>query len=592
MGKNKEMEILDQIKGAVVNGIQSLFDKTINENQIIHNETRKEFEGDLTIVVFPFVKLVGKSPIELGDQLGAYIQKEVDAVSSFNVVKGFLNLSFTESHWISEFKSMLANDQYGFGEAKEEKVMVEFSSPNTNKPLHLGHIRNNLLGWSTAALLEAAGHEVFRVQVINDRGIHICKSMVAWQRFGNGETPASSGLKGDHLVGKYYVLYSDEEKAQKAILVAEGKDKEEPEILSAARALLIKWEENDPEIRNLWKEMNGWVYAGFDASYKRLGISFDKNYYESETYLLGKELVEEGLKNDKFYKKEDGSVWIDLEDAKLDHKLVLRSDGTSVYMTQDLGTAHERYKDFGTKRMIYVVGDEQNYHFKALFEILKRLDAPFAAGLYHLSYGMVNLPTGRMKSREGTVVDADDLMEEVVKAAKVESEIRQEIEGLPEENKLSIWEKVGIGSLKYFLLRVQPQKSMVFNPEESVSLNGQTGAFIQYAYVRTKGIERKMKEIPNFENYEGLDPKELALLSMLNKFPMVIQNAAAKYDPAEMATYMYDLAKTYNKFYYDVKILKAPNQEALAFRFALNKFTGEIIERGMKILGIDMPERM
>ncbi|MEO1714242.1 MAG: arginine--tRNA ligase, partial [Bacteroidota bacterium] len=462
------MNFVHTLQEQAVKAVKALYNVDFDPNKLIINPTRKDIEGDFTLVVFPFTKIAKKGPEQVANELGTHLAEALTEVESFNVVKGFLNFTLTNHYWMYFLTEVNQNENFGKGSAKNKKVLVEYSSPNTNKPLHLGHIRNILLGWSVSQVLEAAGYEVIKAQIINDRGIHICKSMIAWQKFGNGETPTTSGMKGDHLIGKYYVKYASEEKAQKAELVAAGTPDEEPAILQEARAMLVQWENNDPEVIELWKTMNGWVYQGFEETYKSLGVYFDKYYYESNTYILGNDIVDEGLNKGLFYEKADGSVWIDLEDAKLDHKLVRRSDGTSVYITQDLGTAQLRFKDFGTEKMVYVVGDEQEYHFKVLFEILKRMGESYADGLYHLSYGMVNLPSGRMKSREGTVVDADDLMREVIFEAQQQSLERATLDGVEDAQKQTIWRMIGMAALKYYILNVSQKKSMVYNPTESL----------------------------------------------------------------------------------------------------------------------------
>jgi arginyl-tRNA synthetase len=588
------MEILDTIKKAVSDFLLTKYQQEISADNILINTTSKEFIGDYTIVVFPFTKITRKKPEEIGEELGKQLLEKIVLIKGYNVIKGFLNLELNEQYWLELIQQNWNKEEFGKSAPKNSRVMVEYSSPNTNKPLHLGHIRNILLGWSCAKILEADGYEVVKTQIINDRGIHICKSMLAWQKFGNHETPESSGLKGDHLVGKYYIQYSNVEKEQKEVLVANGQDKEEPEILKEVRALLLKWEAGDPETIALWKMMNGWVLDGFAQSYKSLGVSFDKNYFESDTYLLGKEYIDEGLAKGIFQKKEDGSVFIDLTDAKLDVKTVLRADGTSLYITQDIGTAQLRHEDWNVAKMIYVVGDEQNYHFKVLFEIMKRLGMPYAEGMFHLSYGMVDLPSGKMKSREGTVVDADELIKEVIEEVKISSEERGGITDVAEESLSDIYRKIGLGALKYFILKVNPQKRMLFDPKESVDLQGNTGPYIQNAYVRIQSILRKTgaADPALAKKYNQLDPTEREIALLLGHYPSVVSEAADNYDPSLVAAYCYDLAKAYHKFYHDVQIIRAESEEAKAFRIQLSHFTSQVLAAGMLLLGIEMPERM
>lgn len=612
--------ITNIIQQGVINSLDKLYGASITTQQITMNATRKDFEGDFTVVTFPFTKIAKKKPDEIADDIGKYLVENIDEIADFNVIKGFLNLSIDDAFWRS-FLHQNADDQnYGSHAATGHKVMVEFSSPNTNKPLHLGHIRNILLGWSCSKIHEAAGNEVVKVQIINDRGIAICKSMVAWQQFGEGATPESTDTKGDFFVGKYYVLFQKkltEEYQQwqqrdeaKALLSAKKKEEQSEEdffkkyekqyfndysqLGRAAKDLLLQWEANEPDARALWSKMNSWVYSGFNTTYDSLGVSFDKLYYESDTYLLGKDFIEKGLDDGVFYKKEDNSVWIDLEDAKLDHKLVLRSDGTSVYMTQDIGTAELRYKDFGTKEMVYVVGDEQNYHFKVLFEIMKRLDAPYSEGLHHLSYGMIDLPTGKMKSREGTVVDADDLVAEVIGEARNGSVERGDLDDLPNAEREDIYRKIGLSALKYFILKVNPQKRMVFNPQESVDLQGDTGPYIQNAYVRIKSVLRKadQSDLSDATNYDALAPVERDLLVQLYKFPDLILQGANQLDPSIIATFCFDLARAYHRFWHECKIITAESAAARSFRLKLSGMVGNALLKGMDLLGIEMPERM
>lgn len=560
--------------------------------------TRKEFEGDLTLVVFPYLKASRKKPEETAHEIGSLLQERHPDLKSFNVVKGFLNLAISDAYWLAVLHGIQNLDQYGEGEALKHTTLVEYSSPNTNKPLHLGHIRNNLLGFSVAEILKAAGHQVKKVQIINDRGIHICKSMVAWKHFADGETPQSSGLKGDHLVGKYYVAFDKAYKDQVAELVKAGKTeeeaKEEAPIFQEARQMLLLWEQGDTEVVALWQTMNNWVYEGFNASYKRLGVDFDKNYYESETYLLGKKIVEEGLEKGVFYQKEDASVWCDLEAEKLGEKLLLRRDGTSVYMTQDIGTAIQRYEDFGIDGMIYTVGNEQDHHFKVLFAILKKLGYAWADNLSHLSYGMVDLPSGKMKSREGTVVDADDLMDQMIDTAREISEELGKTDGLSEEEKAHTNKIIGLGALKYFILKVDPRKRMLFNPEDSIDFQGHTGPFIQYTHARIKSLLRKaaQMDIPNTGVYQSLQGVERDLIKAILHFPEVVQEAAQQQAPSIIANYVYDLVKTYNGMYQQLAILNDENPAAVHFRIDVSKKAAAVIAKGMKLLGIEVPEQM
>jgi len=584
------MEITNLIREKVAKAVQELYNLSVDLNSLLLSPTRKEFEGDYTIVVFPFTRAAKKGPADIAKDIGDFLTNEVEEITGYNIIKGFLNLSVTNEFWPKYLQGLYHTKDFGSHPATGKKVIVEYSSPNTNKPLHLGHMRNILLGWASSKIIEKAGNEVVKTQIINDRGIHICKSMIAWQKNGNGETPESTGIKGDHLVGKYYVTFNTLDKEQSAGL---DKDQESP-IMLEARELLKKWEANDPETIELWKTMNSWVYSGFNETYENLGVSFDVVYYESNTYLLGKDIITKGLEQNIFYKKDDGSVWIDLEDVKLDHKLVLRSDGTSVYMTQDIGTARKRFDDYKMDGMTYVVGDEQNYHFKALFEILKKLGEPYAENLHHLSYGMVNLPEGKMKSREGTVVDADDLISEVIKEVENESKERGELDATPEERQ-AIWEQVGLGALKYHLLKVNPRKPMVFDPKESVDLQGQTGPYIQYAYVRIQGILRKLNEevdLNKITEYLDIQPQEKQVLLLLQQYPTIIQKAADNFDPSEVAHYCYNIASAFHKFLHDIKVLTAETEAAKAFRLTLSKTTATVLKSAFELLGIEMPERM
>jgi len=563
-------------------------------------QTRKEFEGDLTLVVFPLLKHIKTNPVQLGEQIGSHLVKKSETVDSFNVVKGFLNLSLSESYFANLIQVMHQDEDFGFKKASSEsqKVMVEYSSPNTNKPLHLGHVRNNLLGFSVAELQKAAGKQVYKTQIINDRGIHICKSMVAWLKFGHGETPETSGLKGDHLVGKYYVEFNKAYKTEIQTLTEKGKTEEEAKKLAPifveAQNMLKKWEAGDKKTVDLWNKMNNWVYKGFDKTYKELGVDFDKNYYESDTYLLGKDYIQDGLERGIFYKKEDGSVWIDLTDEGLDEKIVLRSDGTAVYMTQDIGTAIQRITDYDIDEMVYTVGNEQDYHFKVLFLILKKLGFKWADHLFHLSYGMVDLPSGKMKSREGNVVDADDLIKEMVSTARSISQELGKLEGYDESEKNDLHKMIGLGALKYFILKVDPKKRILFDPKESVDFQGNTGPFIQYTYARIQSILRKANteaDSLDVTNYK-FDAKEKSLIKQLNQFPEIIQQAADQYSPALVANYVYDLVKEFNSFYQNISILGADDPVQIEFRVELSRQVGNVIKKSFKVLGIEVPQRM
>jgi len=562
--------------------------------------TRKEFKGDLTLVVFPLLKHIKTNPVQLGEQIGDYLSKNSSLVSEFNVVKGFLNLSLTEFYFADLVNTMSQDENFGFRKVTptSQKVMVEYSSPNTNKPLHLGHIRNNLLGFSVAEIQKAAGKHVYKTQIINDRGIHICKSMLAWQKYGDGETPESSGVKGDHLVGRYYVEFDKAYKSEIKDLLKEGKTEEEAKkqapILLEAQNMLKLWEAGDPEVVELWKTMNQWVYDGFETTYANLGVDFDKNYYESDTYLLGKDHIKSGLETGVFFTKDDGSVWIDLSDDGLDEKIVLRSDGTAVYMTQDIGTAIQRVTDYDIDEMIYTVGNEQDYHFKVLFLILKKLGFEWAEHLYHLSYGMVDLPSGKMKSREGKVVDADDLIEEMTSTAKSISQELGKLEGYDDDEKNRLYKMIGLGALKYYILKVDPKKRILFDPKESVDFQGNTGPFIQYTYARIQSILRKGKKESkdlNLSTYE-FNSKEKALIKILNQFPELVQQAADQYSPALIANYVYDLVKEFNSFYQNVSILGADEEYQIEFRVELARLVGEVIQKSFKVLGIEVPNQM
>tara|TARA_R110002073_G_scaffold93546_3_gene218385 strand:+ start:14913 stop:16691 length:1779 start_codon:yes stop_codon:yes gene_type:complete len=562
--------------------------------------TRKEFKGDITVVTFPMLRVVKMNPAQLGEDLGNYLVEHVDEVKAFNVVKGFLNIVIDDVFYLNFFNTIKENNTYGFKPQTNEAIMVEYSSPNTNKPLHLGHIRNNLLGYSVAEILKAAGHKVYKTQIINDRGIHICKSMLAWKLFGNGETPENTGLKGDKLVGNYYVKFDQEYKKEIASLVAQGKTEEvakkEAPILLEAQNMLLKWEAGDKEVVALWKMMNAWVYEGFDATYKNLGVDFDCYYYESDTYLLGKEFVAEGLKSGVFFKKDDGSVWCDLTADGLDEKIVLRADGTAVYITQDIGTAIQRIKDYpDVEGMVYTVGNEQDYHFKVLFLILKKLGFEWAKNLYHLSYGMVDLPSGKMKSREGTVVDADDLIIEMTNTAKELSQELGKLDDYSDQERHTIYNTIGLGALKYYILKVDPKKRILFDPKESVDFQGNTGPFIQYTYARIQAILRKANFNTNVTLSAvetSLHEKEKELIKQLELFPEVIQNAAQNHSPALIANYTYDLVKGFNSFYQNVSILGADNQNEKVFRVQLSQVVANTIKNAFGLLGIKVPERM
>ncbi|MBR9920504.1 MAG: arginine--tRNA ligase [Bacteroidetes bacterium] len=614
------MSIVSILDSGAVKAAKELYGHDVESGSLPLTPTRKEFTGDYTLVVFPLTKAARKKPDAIAEELGGWMQENIEEVSGYNVIKGFLNLELGAAYWNDFLRNAVKAENYGRLSPKGKKVMVEFSSPNTNKPLHLGHIRNILLGWSCSKILDAAGYEVVRVQVVNDRGIAICKSMLAWKLFGEGETPDSSGIKGDHLVGKYYVIFESKFKeeykswqdseAGKAAFAEKAKEgepedkffkrykntyfNEHSQLGQQAKEMLLAWESGERETVDLWKKMNSWVYAGFDQTYNRLGVEFDKLYYESETYLNGKDLVEKGLKNGLFKKREDGSVIVDLTDAGLDEKVLLRSDGTSLYITQDLGTAHLRYEDYKSDKMVYVVADEQNYHFKALFETIKLMGEPYADGLHHLAYGMVDLPTGKMKSREGTVVDADDLMDEVIAEARENTKERGELESLSAEEREEIIKRIGLAALKYFIIKVTPKKRMIFDPKESVDLQGQTGPYIQNAFVRIKSVLRKAGEQDHgsFELYEELENQEKEVLLRLSKFPEIVETAAAEYDPSEVANFCYDLAKEFHRFYHDHSILNCDSDNVKKFRIDLSYLTAEVLKTGMDLLGIQMPDRM
>lgn len=597
------MKIEDRIQASVIEGIKQLYGQEVPEKMVQLQKTKKEFKGHLTLVVFPFLKMSRKSPELTAEEIGNYLKANEQAVADFNVIKGFLNLVVDSSAWIALLDDIHAAPAYGIVPVTEQSplVMIEYSSPNTNKPLHLGHVRNNLLGAALANIMSANGNKVVKTNIVNDRGIHICKSMLAWQKWGNGETPESSGKKGDHLIGDYYVAFDKHYKAELKELVEKGMAEEEAEknsaLMKEAREMLVKWEAGDPDVRALWQKMNNWVYEGFDETYKRLGVSFDKIYYESNTYLDGKKKVLEGLEKGLFYQKEDGSVWADLTAEGLDHKLLLRSDGTSVYMTQDIGTAQQRFTDYPINQMIYVVGNEQNYHFQVLSILLDRLGFEWGKSLVHFSYGMVELPNGKMKSREGTVVDADELMDEMVETAKQTSGELGKLDGLTREEADDIARIVGMGALKYFILKVDARKNMLFNPQESIDFNGNTGPFIQYTYARIRSVMRKAAEM-GLEIPESLpagvelNEKEENLIQMLATFPAIVKQAGDEYSPSAIANYTYDLVKEFNQFYHDFSILHEEQPDVRMFRLVLASNVAKVVKLAMGLLGIEVPERM
>ena len=605
------MKIEDKLVASVISGLKALYGQEVPEKMVQLQKTKKEFEGHLTLVVFPFLKMSKKGPEQTAQEIGEYLKANDPAVAAFNVIKGFLNLTIASATWIELLNEIQADEQYGLMQVTDASplVMIEYSSPNTNKPLHLGHVRNNLLGNALANIVAANGNKVVKTNIVNDRGIHICKSMLAWKKYGNGETPETSGKKGDHLVGDYYVSFDKHYKAEVKELMAkftaqgmsddEAKAKAEAEspLMQEAREMLVKWEAGDPEVRGLWEMMNNWVYAGFDETYKKMGVSFDKIYYESNTYLEGKEKVMEGLEKGFFYKKEDGSVWADLTAEGLDHKLLLRGDGTSVYMTQDIGTAKLRFADYPINKMIYVVGNEQNYHFQVLSILLDKLGFEWGKSLVHFSYGMVELPEGKMKSREGTVVDADDLMEEMIATAKETSQELGKLDGLTQEEADDIARIVGLGALKYFILKVDARKNMTFNPKESIDFNGNTGPFIQYTYARIQSVLRKAAEsgIVISEQIPAgieLSEKEEGLIQMVADFAAVVKQAGEDYSPSIIANYTYDLVKEYNQFYHDYSILREENEAVKVFRIALSANVAKVVRLGMNLLGIEVPSRM
>ena len=596
------MSIDNIISSAVAEALKSLYGADVDASTIVPQTTKKEFEGNLTIVVFPFLKMSKKAPEATAQEIGEYLASNCEAVKAFNVIKGFLNITIEPKFWLGVLRHIEDDADYGFKKATPDSqlVMIEYSSPNTNKPLHLGHVRNNLLGYSLSRIMAANGYKVVKTNIVNDRGIHICKSMLAWQKWGNGATPESTGKKGDHLIGDFYVEFDKHYKAEVKELEAKGMSKEEAEaaspLMQEAREMLRKWESGDEEVRSLWRTMNSWVYAGFDETYKRLGVDFDKIYYESETYLEGKAKVLEGLEKGIMYRKEDNSVWADLTADGLDHKLLLRSDGTSVYMTQDIGTAKLRYQDYPIDKMIYVVGNEQNYHFQVLALLLDKLGFKWGKGLVHFSYGMVELPEGKMKSREGTVVDADDLMDEMVNTAKEMSMQLGKLNDCSKEEADKISTIIGLGALKYFILKVDPRKNMTFNPKESIDFNGNTGPFIQYTYARIQSVLRKAAADNISETFDNanVEPneKEISLIQRLADFPALVEEAGKTYSPALIANYAYDLVKEYNQFYHDYSILREENADIRAFRLSLSRTVGDTVRRAMWLLGIDVPERM
>lgn len=592
------MSLVAQVKETTAKALENLYKVPAFADDVLVNQTKQEFEGDYTVVLFSFVKSLKKSPEALGNEIGAYlVDNHKDLFIAYNVIKGFLNLTVSDAYYTQFLSEQYNQPEQGKQPATGQKVMVEYSSPNTNKPLHLGHLRNDFLGWSIAEILKTSGNEVMKTCIVNDRGIHICKSMIAWQQLGHGETPESTGTKGDHLVGDFYVRFNDEYKRQVQDLMDKGLTKEEAErqapIMQQTQQMLVDWENGKPEVMELWSKMNSWVYKGFDETYKRIGVDFEKTYYESETYLLGRKFVEMGLEKGVFYRKDDGSVWIDLTDEGLDEKLVLRKDGTSVYITQDLGLAQQKYEEFPYDQSIYVIGDEQNYHMKVLKLILKKLDLPYADGIYHLSYGMVELPTGRMKSREGTVVDADDLVEEMVKIAAHHTQESGKVKDFNEEELKELYETIGLGALKFFLMRVDPKKKMIFNPEESIDFHGFTGPFVQYTHARIKSILRK--ESPKAEKLTVTGPLlklEKDLLLLLEQFGNVVKQAADEHNPSVIAIYVFNVAKTYNAFYTEHSVMNAESEEKKQLRLQLCLLTANVIRNAMHLLGIRVPEKM
>ena len=592
------MSLVNQLKPLFLSALENLYGQSFTEKGLTINTTKPEFEGDYTLVLFSFIKTLKKSPDQLGKEVGEYLLKTYpELFTSYNLIKGFLNFSIADNFWIQTVADNYADTTFGTQSIKNKKVVVEYSSPNTNKPLHLGHLRNIFLGWSVAEILKATGHDTVKTSIVNDRGIHICKSMISWQMFADGKTPADVNMKGDHFVGEYYVKFNDEYKKQVENLIAEGRTKEEAEknapILLATQQMLVDWENGQPEVLDLWQKMNSWVYEGFEATYNRIGNDFDKTYYESNTYLLGKKFVEEGLQTGVLFKKEDGSVWIDLTNEGLDEKLVLRKDGTSVYITQDLGLAQQKYEDYKYDDSIYVIGDEQNYHMKVLKIIMQKLQAPYADGIHHLSYGMVELPSGRMKSREGTVVDADDLMDEMVKIAAEHTEASGKVKDFTVDELKDLYEIIGLGALKFFLLRVDPKKKMVFNPEESIDFHGFTGPFVQYTHARIKSILRKQMPDSGYTlPLTGLLPEEKELIILLEQYPVILNQAAEEYNPGALAIYAFTVAKTFNSFYTNLSVMNAESEDKKQLRLRLCMMTANVISSSMKLLGIRVPERM
>lgn len=597
------MNIEFKLQEFVLKALKDLYEQEVDNKTIQIQKTRKDFEGDFTLVVFPLLRITKKPPEQTAEEIGNYLKDNIKQISNFNVIKGFLNLSIDKSFWISYLSTVSKEENFGFVTSKQDPktILIEYSSPNTNKPLHLGHIRNNLLGYAVANLLETQGDKVVKVNLVNDRGIHICKSMLAWQKWGDNINPEKAGKKGDHLVGDFYVKFDQEYKKEIQQLIDQGVTEDEAKqkapLILEAQEMLRKWEANDPEVRELWRKMNDWVLEGFDVTYKNLGVDFDKVYFESDTYKLGKKLVLEGLEKGTFIKKEDGSVWADLSNEGLDQKILLRSDGTSVYMTQDLGTAQQRFNDFNADEAIYVVGNEQNYHFQVLKMVLDKLGFEWAEELHHLSYGMVELPEGKMKSREGTVVDADDLLNEMTSTAEEMSRELGKLEGYSEEERKRIIETIGLGALKYFILKVDPKKTMTFDPKESIDFNGNTGPFIQYTYARIQSVVRKAKDnglelVQDISSKLDLSVKELQLIKLIHTYPEVLKEAAEDYSPAQVANYVYDLAKEFNQFYHDHPIASEENKNLALLRLLLSVQVGKIIESGMGILGIHVPERM
>ena len=594
--------MISKIQTAVLTAIQELYGQQVPEKMATLQKTRSEFEGNLTLVVFPFLKMSKKAPEQTAQEIGEWLKANCDAISDFNVVKGFLNLSVSDSAWLDLLRQIDSDPHYGEKQAKDDSplVMIEYSSPNTNKPLHLGHVRNNLLGWSLAQIMEANGNKVVKTNIVNDRGIHICKSMLAWLKWGNGETPETSGKKGDHLIGDYYVAFDKHYREEVKELVAQGMDeekaKQEAPLIKEAHEMLVKWEQNDPEVRALWKKMNDWVYAGFDETYKALGVSFDKIYYESNTYLEGKEKVEEGLAKGFFYRRDDGSVWADLTKEGLDEKLLIRSDGTSVYMTQDIGTAKLRFQDYPIDQMIYVVGNEQNYHFQVLSILLDKLGFKWGKDLVHFSYGMVELPNGKMKSREGTVVDADDLIAAMIADARKTSDELGKFADMSEEERQEVARIVGMGALKYFILKVDARKNMLFNPEESIDFNGNTGPFIQYTYARIRSILRKAQNTQSTQISQSapitLSAKEIDLIQKISEYGAAVEQAGKDYSPSGIANYCYELTKAFNQFYHDFSILNAETEGQKQVRLMIAANVAKTIKNGMSLLGIEVPERM